>query len=139
MADHIANLLKLRDRTMGEAVDGFLSTVVSVKRMDIKEAAEEFIAAEDPRTKASEGQRAQLSAKYAYKRAIMLRRFAGAFPGHAVCDLAKEHLDAFIAGLAKWKSKSRNGKPVISAKGRNHHRAAIRNSCNGPSAKTTSP
>lgn len=56
----------------------------------------------------------------------MLRRFAGAFPNNAVCDLAKEHVDAFINGLATWKSKSRNGKAVTSAKGRNHHRAAIR-------------
>jgi integrase len=117
---------KLGDRTMSEAVQGYLSTVAVVSRKGIAEAVEEFIAAEDPRTKASEGQRAQLSPKYAYNRAIMLRRFAGAFPGHAVCDLAKEHLDAFIVGLAKWKSKSRNGKPVSSAKGRNHHRAAVR-------------
>ena len=118
--------VKLGEHTPREAVEGFLSFVVSVKRKDVAEAVEEFITAEEPRTKAGEGQRAQLSAKYAYNRAIMLRRFAGAFPGHAVCDLGKEHLDAFVSGLAVMKSKSRNGKPVTSAKGRNHHRAAIR-------------
>jgi integrase len=117
---------KLSGRTLGEAVDGYLSTVASVKQKDIKEAVEEFIAAEEPRTKASDGQRAQLSAKYAYNRAIILRRFAGTFPNTAVCELAKEHLDAFIGGLPGIKSKSRNGKPVTSAKGRNHHRATIR-------------
>jgi integrase len=117
---------RMHGRTLGEAVEGYLSTIATVKRKNLAEAVEEFIAAEEPRTKASEGQRAQLSAKYAYNRAIMLRRFAGAFPGHAVCDLGKEHLDAFVGGLAVMKSKSRNGKPVTSAKGRNHHRAAIR-------------
>ena len=117
---------QLHGRTLGEAVQGYIANIASVKRQDLAAAVEEFIAAEEPRTKAGEGQRAQLSGKYAYNRAIMLRRLAGAFPGHAVCDLAKEHLDAFIGGLASWKSKSRNGKPVTSPKGRNHHRAAIR-------------
>ncbi|MCX6929651.1 MAG: hypothetical protein NT154_41515 [Verrucomicrobia bacterium] len=121
-----AAIMKLGDRTPGEAISGYLNNIAVVSRKDIAQAVEEFIAAEDPRTKASEGQRAQLSPKYAYNRAIMLRRFADALPGHAVCDLAKAHLDAFISGLAKMKSKSRNGKPVSSAKGRNHHRAAIR-------------
>jgi integrase len=122
----VAERLHAHGRTLSEAADGYLSTAATLKRKDLAQAVEDFITAEEPRTKASEGQRAQLSAKYAYNRAIMLRRFAGAFPNHAVCDLAKEHLDAFIAGLARWKSKSRNGKPVNSAKGRNHHRAAIR-------------
>jgi integrase len=113
-------------RTLAEALDGYLSTVATVKRQDLATAVEEFIAAEAPRTKSSEGQRAQLSAKYAYNRAIMLRRFAEAFPGNAVSDLAKGHLDAFIAALANAKSKSRNRRAAGSAKSRNHHRAAIR-------------
>ena len=71
---------KLQGPTLNEAVEGYLSNVASVKRKDVSEAVEEFIAAEEPRTKASNGQRAQLSAKYAYNRAIMLRRFANAFP-----------------------------------------------------------
>jgi integrase len=108
---------KLNGHTMGEAVERYLNTVASVKRKDISEAVEEFIAAEEPRTKATAGQRAQVSAKYHYNRRIMLRRFAATFPNNAVCDLAKEHLDTFITS-----------KPVceFSAKSRNHHRAAIR-------------
>jgi integrase len=117
---------KLNGRSLGEAIDGYLSTVANVQRRDVAQAVEDFIGSEDPRTKALNGQRAQLSSKYHYNRAIMLRRFAAAFPGHAVVDLAKAHLDAFINGLAENKSKSRNGKPVSSPKGRNHHRAAIR-------------
>jgi integrase len=80
-------------------------------------AVEEFIKADEPRTKASDGQRAQLSTKYAYNRAIMLRRFAKALPGHAVCDLSKAHLDAVLTSetIADFSAKSRN-----------HHRAAIK-------------
>ena len=54
-------LEKLGGRSLNEAADGFLTTVANVQRKDIKQAAEEFIAAEEPRTKASAGQRAQLS------------------------------------------------------------------------------
>jgi len=117
---------KLNGRTLGDAVEGYLTTVANVKRKDIAAAVEEFITAEHPRTKSSDGARAQLSPKYAYNRAIMLRRFAASFPNNAVCDLAKEHLDVFIGGLAEMQSRSRNKRRVKSAKGRNHHRAAIR-------------
>ena len=117
---------KLHGRTLGEAVEGYLRTVASVKRKDIKETVEEFIAADEPRTKAGEGKRAQLSAKYAYNREIQLRRFASTFPNTAVCDLSKEHLDAFIASLGELKSKSRNRRAATSAKSRNHYRATIK-------------
>ena len=60
---------------MGEAVEGYLRTVASVKRKDIEEAVAEFLQADAPRTKAAEGQRAQLSAKYAYNRKLQLRPF----------------------------------------------------------------
>jgi integrase len=100
---------------LGEAVTGYLRTVVSVKRKDIKEAVEEFLQAAAPRAKAGEGQRAQLSAKYAYNRENQLRKFAATFPGNAVCDLSKEHLDAFIGSFVD-----------LSAKSRNHYRAAVR-------------
>jgi integrase len=116
---------KLSGRCLGDAVEGYLSAVASVKRKAVAEAADEFISGEEPRTKAKDGQRAQLSAKYAYNRAIMLRRFAATFSGYAVCDLGKHDLDSFIAGLGKVKSKA-NEQPVASAKSRNHHRAAIR-------------
>jgi len=117
---------KLGLRPLSEAVDGFLNTVVMVKRMDVAKSVEEFIAAEEPRTKSVDGKRAQLSPKYAYNRAIMLRRFADSFPGHAVCELTKQHLDAFFGSLGALASKSRNHRPATSAKSRNHHRAAVR-------------
>jgi integrase len=87
-----------------------------VKRQKLTAATGEFIAAEEPRTQSSNGQRAQLSPKYHYNRAIQLRRFAGTFPGYAVCDIGKHDLDSFFASklVSKFSSKSRN-----------HHRAAL--------------
>ena len=117
---------KLHGRTLGEAVAGYLRSVVSVKRKDIAEAVAEFLQADASRTKAAEGQRAQLSAKYAYNRELQLARFADTFPNTAVCDLSKEHLDTFIGSLDGIKSTSRNGRAASSAKSRNHYRAAVR-------------
>jgi hypothetical protein len=107
---------RLRRRTLIEAVEGFSRTVATVKRQDLKAAIEEIIAAEEPRTQSNNGQRAQLSQKYHYNRAIQLRRFAGTSPGYAVCDVGKHDLDSFFASklVSKFSSKSRN-----------HHRAAL--------------
>jgi integrase len=117
---------KLHGRTMGEAVEGYLRTVATVKRKDIKEAVTEFLQADTARTKAVEGQRSQLSAKYAYNRKLQLNRFADTFKSTAVCDLSKEHLDVFIGALDAVKTTSRNGRAASSAKSRNHYRAAVR-------------
>jgi integrase len=106
---------KLNGRTMGEAVAGYLRTVASVKRKDVKEAVAEFLQADAPRTRASDGQRAQISGKYAYNRELQLRKFAATFPGTAACDLSREHLDAFLGSLDDFSAKSRN-----------HYRAAVR-------------
>jgi integrase len=117
---------KLNGRTLTEAVEGFSRTVATVTRQDLAAAVEEFLQTDAPRTKASNGQRAQLSAEYAYNRQIQLRRFAATFPNTAVCDLGKNHLDAFVGSLGKLQSKSRNRRAATSAKTRNHYRAAIR-------------
>jgi hypothetical protein len=105
---------KLHGRTLGEAVTGYLRSVVSVKRKDIGEAVTEYLESDTPRTKAVNGQRAQLSADYANHRKIQLRKFADTFPNSAVCDLSKEHLDTFIGTLKDFTPKTKN-----------HYRAAI--------------
>lgn len=115
VSEYAEAALKLDGASLSHAVDGYLTSVASVKRKDLSEAVEELIAADEPRTLAKDGQRAQLSAKYAYNRAIILRRFGGAFPNTAVSDLGKEHLETFIRSLEEFSAKSRN-----------HHRAAIR-------------
>ena len=117
---------KLHGRTIDEAITGYLRTEVSVKRKDIAEAVAEFLLADAPRTKAAAGQRAQLSAKYAYNRELQLGRFADTFPNTAVCDLSKEHIAAFITSLDKVQKSSRNGRAASSAKSRNHYRATVR-------------
>ena len=104
----------LGGRPLGEAVTGYLRSVVSVKRKDIKVAVEEFLESDAPRTKAVNGQRAQLDADYANHRKLQLRKFADTFPNTAVCDLTKEHLDKFIGLFADFVSKTRN-----------HYRAAV--------------
>jgi site-specific recombinase XerD len=106
---------KLNGRTMGEAVEGYLRNVASVKRKDLKEAVAEFLQVDAPRTHAANGQRAQLSAKYAYNRKLQLDRFADTFQNTAVNELSKEHLDKFIGSLDDFSAKSRN-----------HYRAAVR-------------
>ncbi len=115
VSEYVEASAGLNGHTLGEAVKGFMGTVVSVQRKDIKQAVAEFVEADAPRTKASNGQRAQLSTDFAYHRRLQLDKFADTFPGTAVCDLTKSHLDAFIVGLGNF-----------SAKTRNHYRAAVR-------------
>jgi integrase len=115
VADFVEAARGLKGHTLAEAVEGYMANVVSVKRKSLAEAVEEFIQTDEPRTKASNGQRAQLSSEYTRIRALRLRRFVKALPGHAVCDLSKQHLDAFIQAMAD-----------ASPKARNHHRAGIK-------------
>jgi integrase len=117
---------KLGGLPLGEAVEGYLRTVASVKRRDIGEAVEEFLQGQEAQTHAPAGKRPPISAKYFYNQSIQLRRFAATFPNTAICDLGKEHLDTFIGSLAKLRTKSRNGRPALSVKVTNHYRASIR-------------
>ncbi|MDE3068439.1 MAG: hypothetical protein KGJ60_12955 [Verrucomicrobiota bacterium] len=116
---------KLNGQTLLPAVQGYLQSVASVKRMDIAEAVDEFLQTQTPRTKVADGHRAQLSKKQIYVLGIRLGRFAATFPNTAVSDLNNEHLDAFMGALDKVKSKSDKRAVVTSAKTRNHYRAAV--------------
>jgi len=115
VSEYVDGCTRLNGRTWPEAIDGYLANVASVKRKDIAEAVEEFLKAQKPLTNGENGQRAQLSGKYAYNRQLQLRKFAAAFQNTAVCDLSKEHLDAFIGSLSR-----------LCAKSRNHYRATVR-------------
>ena len=105
--------LKLKEHTVGEAVDGFLSTVATVKRMDLGQAVEEFIKGRAHKTKSENGKRPQLSAGYAYIVAMWLREFAKTFPGTAVCDLTKELLNAYMASHSDVTARTRNGRRSV--------------------------
>jgi integrase len=106
---------KLQGRNLGEVVEGYLNTVANVKRKDISEAVEEFIAIRKPLTEAKAGKRAQLSKNYAYSVGLWLRDFAKTFPSSAVCDLGKEHLNLFMRKSGTQSPKSRN-----------HYRGAVK-------------
>jgi hypothetical protein len=54
---------KLHGHTLDEAVEGFLRTVATVKRVNVSDAVEKFITAEEPRTKADDGKRPEVSPK----------------------------------------------------------------------------
>ncbi len=126
VSELVDNLTKLGKRSLGEAVDNDLRTTAVVQTKVIGQAVTEFLSGKEHLTRAANGKRAQLSAKYAYVREIQLGKFAEAFPGTSVCDLSKAQLDKFISTLGEQSTKSRNGRKITSAKSRNHYRGVIR-------------
>jgi hypothetical protein len=73
ISEYCEAIRMLNGRTLGEAVDGFLSTVATVKRVDLKEAVEQFIASRQPKTVAKDGKRPQLSPGWHYIVSMWLR------------------------------------------------------------------
>jgi integrase len=117
---------KLGGRPLGDAVDGFLTMVASVKRKDLKAAVEEFSAMEEPRTKAKDGQRPEIRPDYFRQKKNMLLKFANMLPGYAACDLTKAHVDKFFRELPKLPQQMKNALVPNSAKSRNHHRGVLK-------------
>jgi integrase len=107
---YAASVQKLKERTIDEAVDGYLSNVVTVQRVDLKEAVEKFVASREPKTVSKDGKRPQLSPSWHYIVSMWLREFGNAFPGHAVCDLGKDHLSAYMGGHREVSARTRNGR-----------------------------
>ncbi len=99
---------KLGERPLSECVDSYLRNLAVVTRKDISEAAEEFIKGRQAKTVAPEGKRSQLSEGYHYSVSLWLREFAATFPGHAVCDLTKQHLSTYMNGHGNVAPKTRN-------------------------------
>jgi integrase len=114
-SEFIEALEKLKGRSLGEAVEGYLQTVATVRRNDVAEAVEEFLDGRKHKTEAKDGRRAQLSACYETHVASWLREFAKTFPATAVCDLSKDHLNLYIKPFTD-----------VSAKNRNDRRAAVK-------------
>jgi integrase len=108
VADYVEAARQLNGHTLAEVVEGYLSTVATVKRKDLSKAVEDFCKAREPKAVAGPGKRSALSPVYVADTARQLREFAATFPGHAVCDLGKEHLAAFIGARGNLSSKSRN-------------------------------
>jgi integrase len=102
--------VKLGDRpvSVSEAVGGFLSTIATIKRMDLLKAVEDWNAMRQPKTVAKKDKRPQLSPGYHYNVSMWAKEFANTFPGHAVCDLSKEHIDQYFKDHSDVGPKSRN-------------------------------
>jgi integrase len=102
---------KLDGRALSEAVDGFLNTVATVKRVDIAQAMEQFIDQRKSKTIAArDGKRPRLSGEWFGLSSGWLREFAATFPGYAVCDLSKDCLSLYMQGHVKAAPKTRNAR-----------------------------
>ena len=109
ISEYCEAAVKTNGRTLGEAMDAYLSTVATVKRKDISEAIEQFIEVRKAKTVPREdGKRPKLSPEHFYNTSIWLREFAATFPGHAVSDLTKEHLNRYMRKHSKAAPKTRN-------------------------------
>ena len=99
---------KLNGQTVGEAVERYLATVAVVQRKALAEAVVEFIASRKHLAEAADGKRSRHSPVYEGNVAAWITKFAETFPGYAVCDVNKEHLNAYIGKFKEISSKSRN-------------------------------
>src|ERR1700677_4592765 len=99
---------KLSGQTIGDAVERFLATVAVVRRKPLADGATEFIAGRKHPAESGDGKRSKHSPVYEGHVATWLNAFAGTFPGYAVCDLSKEHLNTYIGKFRELSGKSRN-------------------------------
>jgi integrase len=90
------------------AVDGFLTTVATVRRVGLAAAVKEFVDGRETETKSVNGKRPELSKNYFQITKLWLGWFEKTFPATAVCDLTKAHLDKFMDGRSHLAAKSKN-------------------------------
>lgn len=104
---------KLEGRNLGAVIEAYLKTVETVKRKDIKEATEQFVAERELKTRARDGKRPALSPEHHYLTSLWLREFGDGFPGRAVCDLTKDHLNAYMGQHSALGTKTRNERRAV--------------------------
>ena len=109
IAEYMAAKRLLQKTRLTDGVNGFLYTVATVRRINLKTAAEEFLAERDAKTKATEGKRAALSPCVAYQDRLHMAKFTDVFGTSDVCDLRPEHLDlVFTEHLKDLAPRTRN-------------------------------
>ena len=113
ISEYCEALTNLSGRTLGEAVQGYLSTVAVVKRQPLAEAVAEFLAGRKPLAESKDGKRPKHSPVYEYHVNFWLNEFAGTFPNDAVCDLTKSHLDTYLGRFSELSAKSRNDRRAV--------------------------
>jgi integrase len=101
-------LARLGEHSLGDAIDGFLRNTAAVKRKSLADAVEEFIKDRHANTVAQEGKRPRLSTEQHSLTSIWLKEFRDTFPATDVCDLNKEHMNAYMAKHSKLAPKTRN-------------------------------
>ncbi len=116
VTEYVEAKRRLGKRRLIEAVDGYLLTCAQIKRVSVRQAADEYLHERELRTRPTEpGKRPSLSPKIHYQDLLRLNRFAKHF-AMDVCDLGKSHFDLFfrehLAGLMP--------------KSLNHYRATLR-------------
>jgi integrase len=107
VADYLDALGKL-NVPLTAAVAGYLTTVATVKRVDVAAAVKEFVDGREVETKSVNGKRPELSKNYFQITKLWLGWFEKTFPATAVCDLTKAHLDKFMDGRSHLAAKSKN-------------------------------
>jgi integrase len=113
IAAYCAAVKRLGSHTLSDCVERFLATVAVVKRKPLADAVAEFIEGRKHLAEAKDGKRSKRSPVYAYNVAMWLNEFAKTFPGHAVCDITKDHLNAYIGGFKELSAKSRNDRRAV--------------------------
>jgi integrase len=108
VSEYCGALGKLGEHSLTECVETYRRNLAVVKREDLGEAVKEFIEGRRAKTVSKDGKRPQLSAHYVYDVANWLTEFAETFHGYAVCDLTKEHLNAYMATHTEVGPKTRN-------------------------------
>lgn len=98
----------LGERILGDCVKSYLAMTENILSATIGQAVEKFLAVESIKTVPRDGKRPELSPKYAYNRAIQLRRFVGTFPNTDLLALNKQHIQFFVESLSGFSPKSRN-------------------------------
>jgi integrase len=109
-SEYTAAIKKLNGHTLVEAIDGFLSGVASVKRVDLKQAIEELITSRQLKTVSRDGKRPHLSPEWHYILTKWWREFANTFPNDKVCDLTKEKIALYINAHTDVSTRTRNGR-----------------------------
>ena len=91
-----------------DAIRVYAGTIAVVKRKDLAEAVTEFCSARTARAEGGFDKRPALNPVYAADTKRQLDAFAKTFPGHAVSDLVKDHLDTYIGSHKDVSPKTRN-------------------------------
>jgi integrase len=94
--------------TLADVMQRFLSTEAIVKRKLLKDAVSDFIEGRRHLGESKNGERSKRSPVYLANVAMWANEFADTFPGYAVCDLTKDHLNAYIGKFKDLSAKSRN-------------------------------